>query len=85
MNFSKALEKLKEGYKLTRNGWNGNGMFVYYVPPNVYGTTTDVGKKEFGVAVKYEAYFAMRTVKGTVSTWVPSVGDCLAEDWQIVI
>lgn len=28
MNFGKALENLKEGKKLTREGWNGKGMLV---------------------------------------------------------
>jgi hypothetical protein len=34
--------------------------------------------------VEYEPYLAIKNVKGTVSTWVPSINDCLAEDWMEV-
>jgi len=33
--------------------------------------------------VPYNAYMAIKNVDNTVSTWVPSVNDCLAEDWVI--
>lgn len=56
-------------------------MFVYYVPANKYKTQTDVAKKEFGEEVQYNAYLAIKNVNGTVSTWVASINDILAEDW----
>ena len=34
--------------------------------------------------VPYNAYMAIKNVNETVSTWVPSVNDCLAEDWEIL-
>ena len=83
MNFGKAIEYLKDGKKVAREGWNGKGMFVYLVPKNEYMPTTEIGKQlmnENGL-VQYEPYMAIRNVKGTVSTWVPSVNDCLSEDW----
>lgn len=30
MNFGQAVEALKQGEKVARNGWNGKGMFVVY-------------------------------------------------------
>ena len=84
MNFGKALEALKEGKKVAREGWNGKGMFVYYVPTNTYKTVTGVAKNHFGDSVTINAYFSIKNVNDTVSTWVPSVNDCLAEDWVIV-
>ena len=30
MNFGQALEKVKNGEKIFRHGWNGKGMFVVY-------------------------------------------------------
>ena len=86
MNFGEALEAVKEGKKIARTGWNGKGMFVYYVPAGNYPPSTDIAKglvDEDGL-VPYNAYFAIKNVNGTVSTWVPSVNDCLAEDWIIV-
>lgn len=82
--FGFALELLKRGCKLTRRGWNGKGMFVYYIPENSYPAVTEIAKKEFGDVVNYNPYFAIKNVDGTVSTWVPSVNDCLAEDWEVV-
>lgn len=84
MTFGDAIKAVKQGKKVARKGWNGKGMFVYYVPPAIYDTQTDAAKEEFGKYVTYEAYLAIKTVKETVSTWVPSVGDCLAEDWEVV-
>lgn len=34
--------------------------------------------------VHYNPYFAIKNVNDTVSTWVPSINDCLAEDWYVV-
>lgn len=31
--FGIALEMLKQGYRVTREGWNGKGMFLQYVNP----------------------------------------------------
>lgn len=82
--FGYALDMLKCGKKVARKGWNGKGMFVYYVPENSYPARTEIAKKEFGDMVKYNPYFAIKNVDGMVSTWVPSVNDCLAEDWVVI-
>lgn len=85
-NFGGALTALKLGKKVARTGWNGQGMFVYLVPAGAYAPCTEVAKSlvnEEGL-VEYNPYFAIKTVSGTVSTWVPSVNDCLAEDWYVV-
>lgn len=85
-DFGEALKALKSGKKLARTGWNGKGMFVYLVPTGAYAPCTDIAKSlvnEDGL-VEYNPYFAIKTVTGKVSTWVPSVNDCLADDWYIV-
>lgn len=86
MNFGQALEILKHGGKVERAGWNGKGMFAYYVPANAYPAQTGVAKAYFGdsTLVPYNAYIALKGVDGTVSTWAPSCSDALAEDWQAV-
>lgn len=84
MSFGQALKALKGGQKLVRAGWNGKGMFIYYVPSTRYATMTDVARIEFGAEVLYNEYIAIKNVDGTVSTWVPSINDCFANDWMIV-
>lgn len=86
LSFGEALEALEAGKKLQRTGWNGKGMFVYLVPANEYPAQTGAAKEYFGEnsMVPYNAYFAIKNVNETVSTWVPSVNDCLAKDWVII-
>jgi len=86
MDFGEALKAVKLGYKIARYGWNGVGMFIYYVPANKYKANTPAA---YAIAdddnnVQYNAYFAIKNVNGTVSTWTPSVNDCISEDWYIV-
>ncbi|MGF6697629.1 hypothetical protein OKW38_002241 [Paraburkholderia sp. MM5496-R1] len=84
--FQGALAALKDGRRVARAGWNGKGMFAYMVPAASYPVQTGAAKAHFGEGslVPYNAYFALKGVDETVSTWVPSVTDCLADDWQIV-
>lgn len=86
MTFGLTIEAMKKGYKVARSGWNGKGMFAYYVQAAAYPAQTGAAKEHFGeeALVPYNAYFAIKNVGGTVSTWVPSINDCLAEDWEII-
>ncbi len=85
-DFGMAVTLVKEGKKITRAGWNGKGMFVYHVPKNRYPVQTEAAKSHFGKnsMVPYNDYLAIKNVDNTVSTWVPSINDCLANDWMVV-
>lgn len=86
VDFGEAIRLLKDGEKLSRLGWNGSGMYAYYVPANSYPAVTDVAKKEFGEGlVPYRAYLALKTAQNDIATWNPSTSDCLAEDWFVVL
>lgn len=86
LTFGQALKALKRGERVARAGWNGKGMFIYYVPANAYPAQTGVAKAYFGedAKVPYAAYLAIKNVNETVSTWAPSISDCLSEDWCIL-
>jgi len=94
MNFGDAIAALKENKKVARSGWNGKGMFLYYVPENRYPAVTDIGK-QIGIAasgtsewdgkVPYGAYIAMKTAQNNVVPWLASQTDVLAEDWEVII
>lgn len=86
LNFGQAIEALKEGKKVARQGWNGKGMFLYYVPANKYPYTTEVGKSiaDENGNVEYGAYIAMKTAQGNVVPWLASQTDVLATDWVIL-
>ena len=84
MDFGEALHLLKEGKKLAREGWNGKGMFVIYVPEENIDLT-EQQEKMFGVSnIILNEHFLIKNVNNTLSTWVPSINDCLAEDWYVI-
>lgn len=82
IDFGSAVNILKAGGKVARKGWNGKGMFVYYVPSGAYPARTGAAKDHYGdTLVPYNPYLAIKNVDDTVSTWVPSINDVLATDW----
>lgn len=84
MNFSQALELIKEGKKLTRIGWNGKEMFVYLVAGSqfvVNRAPLNVIYPE-GTEITYNAHIDIKCADGNCSVWTPSMGDTLAEDWE---
>lgn len=89
LTFGIALELLKKGVKVAREGWNGKGMFIVYqkgypegIPCNAQ-TAAAWGMNE-GDSFKCRPYLQIKNVDGSHSMWVPSIGDVLAEDWVIV-
>lgn len=80
-----AVKQMHDGAKVARAGWNGKGMFLYYVPEGQYPARTEVAKAEWGedALVPYQAYVAMKTAQGTVVPWLCSQTDLLAIDWEI--
>ena len=87
-DFGTAVEALKQGARVAREGWNGKGMFLYYVPANKYPASRNEYGTMIGVfeddMVPYREYIALKTVDNQVVPWAPSISDALAEDWQIV-
>lgn len=89
MKFGYALDKMEDGFKATRKGWNGSGMYVVLMDgyPNGVPANTETAKKH-GIAemsiIKIRPYFQLFTALGDIAMWVPSVGDVLAEDWEVL-
>ncbi len=88
LSFGDAVAALKEGLRVARSGWNGKGMFLYYVPENKYPASRNEHGTMVGVfeddMIPYREYIALKTVDNQVVPWTPSISDALAEDWQIV-
>lgn len=86
-DFGTATHLMKLGNRVQRAGWNGKGMFVYYVPAASYPVDRNSKSTMAGEfaddMVPYRAYLALKTAQNDVSTWAPSVSDALAEDWQL--
>lgn len=82
MNFGQATQLMIAGGAACRAGWNGKGMFIYYVPGGLYPAQTDIAKRLIGDKVAYLPYLAMKTVQGPVVPWLSSQTDTLANDWE---
>ena len=88
-NFGEALEAVKSGKRISRKGWNGKGLFVVYqkgypdgIPCNKQ--TAEAWGMQEGELFKCEPYLQINTTDGSHAMWVPSIRDCLAEDWMIL-
>ena len=84
MNFGEALEALKGGKKVARAGWNGRGMFVVYQKGYPQGIPCNKQTAEAWGMNEGEPFVCNPYLQIKNSMWVPSIGDCLAEDWEVV-
>ena len=86
LTFSQALDRVKQGYRLARAGWNGRGMFVFLVPGSRFEVSRPplLGIYPEGAVINYHAHVDMRTATGEIVPWLCSQTDLLAEDWEIV-
>ena len=92
MNFGQALEALKAGAKVARQGWNGKGMWLILVPGTKpaklrEGTPyhTHLQLEECEIL----QHIDMWTVnaegrRAMLPGWLASQSDMLADDWSVV-
>jgi len=78
MDFSDALNRIKNGYKVSRIGWNGKGMFLFHV--DAYAWSMSWGEETYPLL----PFIAMKTAGGSVVPWLASQTDILADDWGII-
>lgn len=88
MNFSNALIQAISGKKLARQGWNGKGMWVCFMPPiHIPESLVNGRTKTFAPTgdLNVGGYFVMWTAKGIWQPgWFASQEDMTAEDWRVV-
>lgn len=87
MDIGEALRAAREGDRITRAGWNGEGMWVAYqagypdgIPINE-NTARATGLVQ-GTVCRFLPYLMLRTVDGAFVPWVISQTDVLAQDWE---
>lgn len=74
--FSQALRDLKNGLKLSREGWNGKGLFVQLQTPD--------GNSKMSKPYFYTNSPIPESAIFDQVPWVPSQTDLMANDWSIV-
>lgn len=78
-HFGHALELLKRGERLTREGWNGRGMWIALWSP---GDANDL-RGLAGACTMTLPFLYMRTAQGDLVPWLASQTDLLASDWTL--
>ena len=96
MNFGQAIEALKEGKAIQREGWNGKGLFIVkQVPahitediiPNMQSlpqSAKNILMSRENPHIDYTNQMLIIHPDGRADSWVPSVSDIFAEDWEVV-
>ncbi len=92
LSFGLAIEAMKLGKKVAREGWNGKDMWI-----TVGKGTKDLDSKQFwnphtkahaenqGGIATVDDYIIMKTATGSICMgWLASQADILSEDWQIL-
>jgi Protein of unknown function (DUF2829) len=70
-DFSWALQQLKQGERIRREGWNGKGQYLELQTPDLQSKMN-------------LPYIFLSTVQQDLVPWVASQTDLLAEDWEVV-
>lgn len=96
MSFGIAIEALKFGFAIRRKGWNGKGLFVIkQVPAHIESDvipkmqSLPQSAKDLILAGKGFIDYTSQCLiynenTGRADSWVPSISDVFAEDWEIV-
>ena len=96
VNFGGAINLLKAGLAVRRKGWNGKGLFIVkQVPSHVTGeiipnmqslpqSAKDILMSRENPHIDYTNQMLIINPNGRADSWVPSVSDVFAEDWEVV-
>ena len=86
LNFGQALEAIKNGKRVAREGWNGKNMWLRLFKPFY--------DKEFEVIELYPLdidsgtllpWIGIRTAQNGFVPWLASQQDMLEEDWFVIL
>ena len=83
MDFGEAIKKVKAGYKIQREGWNGKEQYVELASSvsyvNAQGKIINVEHAAIG-----NKALAFVGTSGVQLGWLASQADMLAEDWKCI-
>ena len=92
--FGQAIDAMKQGKMVSREGWSSKGLFVFMqvpseVPAEIIPKMTSLPaavKAEVikrGQPLRYQNQFAIVHTDNAVCGWVASPNECLETDWCI--
>jgi|DEB0MinimDraft_10_1074344.scaffolds.fasta_scaffold06401_7 hypothetical protein len=93
LTFGEALEALKQGERIQREGWNGLGMFLFLLPAGHVPKTAIYDPKlreVIDAEVEGETFECLESIrmftadKKVLTGWLASQTDMLSEDWRVL-
>lgn len=82
-DFGGAINALKQGQKVARNGWNGKGMWLMRIAGEAVSQAIADRYGDGNALPVLEAIY-MKTATGEFVPWLASQTDVFAEDWVII-
>ena len=85
LNFGQAIEALKQGQRVARQGWNGKGMYLVLSEPkenSVSGVSSYINGTIDPIPTL--PFIVMKTATNELVPWLASQTDILSEDWVIL-
>lgn len=95
MGIAGAVDALKLGLAVRRKGWNGKGLFVVkQIPSHITGdiipkmqslplSAKNILMSRENPHIDYTNQMLIINPDGRADSWVPSVSDIFADDWEI--
>lgn len=83
MDFGKAIQLMKEGKRVQREGWNGKNQYIELATCISYKNTNGeiINVEHSNIGNKAIAFVG---TSGVQMGWLASQADMLAEDWKEV-
>ncbi len=96
ISFGSAIALLKSGFAIRRSGWNGKNMFVIkqvpaYIESDVIPNMQSLPQSAKDLILGGKGYIKYTNQcliyngnTGQADSWVPSISDVFADDWELV-
>lgn len=99
LNFGEALQIMKNGGVVAREGWNGKDMYVHINRGSIPADKTGNESPAFCRRIRMKLFevsesttmirlpnFNMKTADNCILTgWIPTQTDLLSEDWYVIL
>jgi hypothetical protein len=91
-NFGQAIEALKQGKRVAREGWNGKNMFLFLLPAGTVPIKVihdPALRQVIQEQIQGETFEALGSIRmftadrKILTGWLASQTDMLSEDWVI--
>ena len=94
-SFSEAIKLLKQGKALRRSGWNGKNLFVIkqipaHIESDIIPKMQSLPQSAKDLIINGKGFIDYTSQcliyngnTGRADSWVPSISDIFAEDWEV--